>query len=324
MDDDCDEDKFALKKGEVMWWTADGSVELWGFELCPIQVRCNRPAFPDFADAVYCDSPNPLAGETCLLRCAAGYRAVPPHATCVEDDVWIMGTCVPCLDEVEPFEISACDSYASIPSGPALAIVDGVMSISGARQYARHAALHAQSKFTEFADGAAMAFRLRLDIAVDVAGIVGGKNAGSLKVQINGGKIGYACRTALTEQDADVACRQLGHARGTLMESRVADPGDQEEKIVLPESLNCTGDETTLTECGHPALGWAMWMSYINFEHGSRRLQSGSYSASGSYSGYCMAHDDCPQMTFCESSGSCYTCDDCHYCSSGIDGTSAI
>jgi hypothetical protein len=156
----CDEEKFAVTQGQYIRWSSDNMIGDIGFKICPMIITCNAPAFPEFGDAVYCPNSPPQENDVCLLSCASGYRADPPEAVCIENDNWIMGRCVPCKDEPESFEVEACSSYDAIPSGSSLAFVDALVDSSGERQKALHAIKDKQSKFMEYSEGAALAFRV--------------------------------------------------------------------------------------------------------------------------------------------------------------------
>eukprot|EP00198_Chlamydomonas_reinhardtii_P000873 XP_001690208.1 speract/scavenger receptor, transmembrane glycoprotein [Chlamydomonas reinhardtii] len=77
-------------------------------------------------------------------------------------------------------------------------------------------------------------------------------NMGRLEV-CNAGQWGTVCENNFGPADADVACRQLGYATGSVL-SRTATPDGHPDSSIWMDELDCKGRENRLDEC--PFNGW--------------------------------------------------------------------
>ena len=82
----------------------------------------------------------------------------------------------------------------------------------------------------------------------------GGNSSCSGRVEIFiQGQWGTVCDDGWGLPDAQVVCRQLGCGRGLSAEAR-ARFGPGQGPIFL-DDINCSGNESNLTQCGHRGLG---------------------------------------------------------------------
>ena len=84
--------------------------------------------------------------------------------------------------------------------------------------------------------------------------LVGGSSYNEGRVEVNyNGEWGTVCDDGWDDTDAGVVCRQLGFgSSGTAIGSAYFDQGSGS---IWLKSVTCTGNESTLAECGHLGIG---------------------------------------------------------------------
>ena len=103
--------------------------------------------------------------------------------------------------------------------------------------------------------------------------LVEGSSYNEGRVEVNyDGEWGTVCDNGWDYNDANVVCRQLGYSSAATIYSN-AHFGQGSGPILL-EDITCTGNELTLSSCGH--LGFGITRSCTHFEDAGVRCHSRS------------------------------------------------
>ena len=81
----------------------------------------------------------------------------------------------------------------------------------------------------------------------------GNANEGRVEVNYNDGGWGTICDDLWTIEDADVACRMLGHKSASAFTKRAS--YGEGSGIIWLDNVHCDGDEVNLLRCSHQGLG---------------------------------------------------------------------
>ena len=111
-----------------------------------------------------------------------------------------------------------------------------------------------------------------MHVRILVIRLVGGSSYNEGRVEVNyNGEWGTVCDDGWDDTDAGVVCRQLGFgSSGTAIRSAGFSQGSGS---IWLDSVTCTGNESTLAECGH--LGVNVTRSCTHIEDAGVRCFGG-------------------------------------------------